>query len=256
MPPAQYDDRQWEALEAILALLKPAVAQLKVLFGERGQADFTEFAHGALEALGSVDDPSDLLLSLDQKISHVLVDEFQDTSLSQFELLTKLTSGWQEGDGRTLFLVGDPANLDEIVPALKEAGVRFRALDIEQLGEKQVVQDLYALTRALLHLGDRIAWLACLRAPWCGLTLADLLALSSGRSEDGGSEYTSGGALIFDKMRDVTHLSADGQKRVDRARSVLAPLVKNRLRGSLRERVEGAWLALGGPACVESETDL
>src|SRR5216117_1893211 len=372
MPPAEYDDRQWEALEAILALLKPVVAHLKVLFGERGQADFTEFAHGALEALGSVDDPSDLLLSLDQKISHILVDEFQDTSLSQFELLTKLTSGWQEGDGRTLFLVGDPmqsiyrfreaevslflqakhsglgsvklepielstnrrsqaglvkwfnesfprvlpvqedqtsravpylpasphepalpgaavtwhcgydreeeakkvvaivreasgskailvrnrAHLDEIVPALKEAGVRFRALDIEQLGEKQVVQDLYALTRALLHLGDRIAWLACLRAPWCGLTLADLLALSSGRSEEGGSEYTSGGALIFDKMRDVTHLSADGQKRVDRARSVLAPLVKNRLRGSLRERVEGAWLALGGPACVESETDL
>src|SRR5439155_416445 len=60
------------------------------------------------KALGSVDDPSDLLLSLDQKISHVLVDEFQDTSLSQFELLTKLTSGWQPGDGRTLFLVGDP----------------------------------------------------------------------------------------------------------------------------------------------------
>src|SRR5437762_11143276 len=108
MPPAEYDDRQWEALEAILALLKPAVAHLKVLFGERGQADFTEFAHGALEALGSVDDPSDLLLSLDQKIAHVLLDEFQDTSLSQFELLTKLTSGWQEGDGRTLFLVGDP----------------------------------------------------------------------------------------------------------------------------------------------------
>ncbi|HEY6241487.1 MAG TPA: UvrD-helicase domain-containing protein, partial [Burkholderiales bacterium] len=108
MPPERYEDRQWEALEAILALLKPAVAHLKVLFGERGQADFTEFAHGALEALGSVDDPSDLLLSLDQKISHVLVDEFQDTSLSQFELLTKLTSGWQEGDGRTLFLVGDP----------------------------------------------------------------------------------------------------------------------------------------------------
>src|SRR6267378_964694 len=372
MPPAEYEDRQWEALEAILALLKPAVAHLKVLFGERGQADFTEFAHGALEALGSVDDPSDLLLSLDQKISHVLVDEFQDTSLSQFELLTKLTSGWQEGDGRTLFLVGDPmqsiyrfreaevslflqakhsglgsvklepielstnrrsqeglvkwfnesfprvlpaqedqtsgavpylpasphepalpgaavtwhcgydreeeakkvvaivreasgskailvrnrAHLDEIVPALKEAGVRFRALDIEQLGEKQVVQDLYALTRALLHLGDRIAWLACLRAPWCGLTLADLLALSSGRSEEGGSEYNSGGALILDKMRDVTHLSADGQKRVDRVRSILAPLVKNRLRGSLRERVEGAWLALGGPACAERETDL
>src|SRR5438132_8627819 len=101
MPPAKYDERQWEALEAILALLKPAVAQLKVLFAERGQADFTEFAHGALAALGSTEDPSELLLSLDQKISHILVDEFQDTSLSQFELLTKLVSGWQGGDGRT-----------------------------------------------------------------------------------------------------------------------------------------------------------
>jgi ATP-dependent exoDNAse (exonuclease V) beta subunit len=364
MPPAEYDDRQWEALEAILALLKPAVARLKVLFGERGQADFTEFAHGALEALGSVDDPTDLLLSLDQKISHILVDEFQDTSLSQFELLTRLTSGWQEGDGRTLFLVGDPmqsiyrfreaevalflrarrsgigalklepvelstnrrsqeglvswfnvsfplvlpveedqtsgavpylsatphepalpgaavtwhcgydrdeearkvvdivrassgskailirnrAHLDEIVPALKEAGVRFRALDIEQLGEKQVVQDLYAVTRALLHLGDRIAWLAVLRAPWCGLMLADLLLLSSGGGEEG--------ALIWEKMRDATGLSADGLQRIGRVRSVLAPLIEDRLRGSLRERVEGAWLALGGPACVDSETDL
>src|SRR5207249_4932361 len=91
---------------------------------------------------------------------------------------------------------------------------------------------------------------------WSSDVCSSDLLLSSGRSEDGGSEYTSGGALIFDKMRDVTHLSADGQKRVDRARSVLAPLMKNRLRGSLRERVEGAWLALGGPACVESETDL
>ena len=370
-PPAEYDDRQWEALEAILALLKPAVAELKVLFAEHGLADFTEFAHGALAALGSADDPSDLLLSLDQKISHILVDEFQDTSQSQFSLLEKLVSGWTGGDGRTLFLVGDPmqsiyrfreaevslflqarhsgvgavklepielstnrrsqeglvdwfnaafprvlparedetsgavpylaaspfeaklpgdavswhafydrereaqqvveiarsspgskailvrnrAHLDEIVPALKEAGVRFRALDIEQLGEKQVVQDLYALTRALLHLGDRIAWLAVLRAPWCGLTLADLLALSTGRAGEGAG-FARGDALVFEQLRDAAHLSEDGRKRVERLRSVLEPRVADRLRGSLRERVEGAWLALGGPACVESETDL
>jgi ATP-dependent helicase/nuclease subunit A len=32
--------------------------------------------------------------------------------------------------------------------------------------------------------------------------------------------------------------------------------LEDRLRGTLRDRVEGAWLALGGPACVEDATDL
>ncbi|MFW8247704.1 UvrD-helicase domain-containing protein, partial [Klebsiella pneumoniae] len=36
------------------------------------------------------------------------IDEFQDTSQTQLDLLRTLTSGWQEGDGRSLFLVGDP----------------------------------------------------------------------------------------------------------------------------------------------------
>src|SRR3954470_10875956 len=362
MPPAKYTESQWEALEAILALLKPAVAHLKVVFAETGQADFTEFSHGALQALGSVDDPSDLLLSLDQKISHILVDEFQDTSESQFDLLRKLTSGWNGDDGRTLFVVGDPmqsiyrfreaevalfiksknegignirleplvlttnfrsqenlvrwfndvfprvlpaeedetsgavpysgatpnhpalpghsvswhcfydredesqkivellkqakgkpailvrnrAHLDHIVPALKDAKIRWKAIQIEQLGEMQIVQDLYALTRALLHLGDRVAQLAVLRAPWCGLSLQDLLTLTDGERGD----------LISDRIRDTSRLSADGQARVARVREVLGAAWQNRARGSLRERVEGAWLALGGPACARSRTDL
>src|SRR5258706_14086420 len=96
MPPAEYDDRQWEALEAILALLKPAEAHLREAFGGRCHADFAGFATGAVHARGPVDDPSDLLLSLDQKISHVLVDEFQDTSQSQLSLLEKLVSRWEQ----------------------------------------------------------------------------------------------------------------------------------------------------------------
>src|SRR5204862_5499121 len=42
------------------------------------------------------------------RIRHILVDEFQDTSISQWELLNLLTSGWQADDRRTLFVVGDP----------------------------------------------------------------------------------------------------------------------------------------------------
>ena len=41
-------------------------------------------------------------------LRHILVDEFQDTSLAQFQLLQALTVGWERGDGRTLFVVGDP----------------------------------------------------------------------------------------------------------------------------------------------------
>ena len=112
LPPAAYTDTQWEVLSAMLELLPRAAAELLVVFGERGQADFTEIAQGAVRALGDADAPTDLLLSLDVRIKHILVDEFQDTSYSQWELLERLTAGWQcdqnGGDGRTVFAVGDP----------------------------------------------------------------------------------------------------------------------------------------------------
>src|SRR5688572_16324825 len=108
MPEERYADDQWQTLGAILELLPRAAAHLKVVFGERGETDFTEVAQGAVRALGSPDNPTDLLLALDTRIKHILVDEFQDTSYSQFELLERLTSGWEAGDGRTLFVVGDP----------------------------------------------------------------------------------------------------------------------------------------------------
>ena len=58
-------------------------------------ADFTEIAQGAVRALGTPDEPTDLLLALDYRIRHILVDEFQDTSCSQWELLERLTAGWE-----------------------------------------------------------------------------------------------------------------------------------------------------------------
>jgi ATP-dependent helicase/nuclease subunit A len=359
MPPERYTDAQWEVLEAIVKVLPRAVAHLKVVFAETGEADFTEIAQGALLALGTPDAPTDLLLSLDYRIKHILVDEFQDTSISQWELLERLTAGWEgedekRGSGRTLFLVGDPmqsiyrfreaevalflraqhaglggvklerltlstnfrsqeplvawfnsafsrilpAAADEssgavpytpstphpgnksdhrtpadwhlfpdrqteaqavvelakqaegraailvrrrdalaaIVPALKAAGIRYRAIEIEHLGEKQVVQDLYALARALTHLGDRIAWLSILRAPWLGLSLEELHSIC------GHDRYTPIWSLIKDNLF------------LERFTRVLAPAIAGR--GTLRDRVEGVWLALGGPACVEDETDL
>ena len=372
VPPAQYSDSQWQVLGAILRLLPHAVGQLKLVFQARRQVDFTEVAQSALYALGTEDAPTDLTLALDYRIHHLLIDEFQDTSISQFELVAQLTAGWMPGDGRTVFAVGDPmqsiyrfreaevglflraraegiagvelqpialssnfrsqsgivewvnaafarimpsaeniasgavpytasvptrdalagaavsvhplfgddgsteaqrvtgivlaaraadpaakiailvrtrGHLHEIVPSLKAAGLRFRAIDIEPLGQRPVVQDLLALTRALAHPGDRLAWLAVLRAPWCGLTLADLHVVAAGNTR----------MTLWDALRDeqrVGQLSADGRTRVTRVREALEASLVQRVRAPLREQVAGAWFALGGPACVDFETDL
>src|SRR4029077_13341546 len=71
-------------------------------------ADYVEIALRALRALGSEEEPTDLALAFDARIDHLLVDEFQDTSVVQLDLLQRLTAGWTHGDGRTLFCVGDP----------------------------------------------------------------------------------------------------------------------------------------------------
>ncbi len=94
---------------AALVRLLPRVAQeLKLVFGERGAADFTEVAQAALNALRPEGGYGEALLRADRRLRHLLVDEMQDTSESQIRLLEQLTSGWEAGDGRSLFLVGDP----------------------------------------------------------------------------------------------------------------------------------------------------
>ncbi|HKL49174.1 MAG TPA: UvrD-helicase domain-containing protein, partial [Desulfuromonadales bacterium] len=108
LPDARYPDEQWRILQALVELLPILVGELWLIFRSEGQADYAQVALNARQALGASDDPSDLLLRLDAVIDHILVDEFQDTSWLQYELLQTLTSGWQQGDGRTLFLVGDP----------------------------------------------------------------------------------------------------------------------------------------------------
>ena len=111
LPEPTYADDEWHALESLVQVLRRSAAELALVFAETGQADFSGIAAAALEGLGDPDAPggvSDLGLTLDHRIVHLLVDEFQDTNIGQIALLEKLTAGWQRGDGRTLFAVGDP----------------------------------------------------------------------------------------------------------------------------------------------------
>jgi ATP-dependent exoDNAse (exonuclease V) beta subunit len=96
-------------------------------------------------------------------------------------------------------------------------------------------------------LGDRIAWLAILRAPWCGLTLGDMLAV--GRSHP----------LIWDALNDpavLERLSEDGRSRCARLRGVLEAALKLQTHTRIARWIERTWLALGGPSCAKDAREL
>lgn len=394
LPDARHEDEAWQLIATLGRLLKLAVAQLWLVFQSHGDVDFVEVSQRALKALeDEAGNPTDLALKLDYRIQHLLVDEFQDTSPTQVKLLQRLTRGWEPGDGRTLFAVGDPmqsiyrfrkANVglflrvaeegigdlslvklrlwrnnrscapviawinkafagvfplqdsvlqgaisyrpfaatkppeagsavyvhpfvtgsadaeteeDEEVPSetadelrLREANkiieiihhtkveepdskiavlvrarshlqalvsqirrhhpsLSFQAVEIEELANRQIVQDLLSLTNALHHRADRVHWLAILRAPWCGLTLADLHALA------GGDRYRTIPSLMHDEAR-LNAMSADGRARLLHVRNVLDEALAQRGRQSIARWVHGVWLMLGGPDCLWEPGDV
>ena len=384
LPPAHYDDTQWQVLEALTNLLPRLVGELKLVFQQQRASDFSEITLNALEALGSEDEPTDLTLRLDAQINHILIDEFQDTSSVQFRLLRLLTSGWQNGDGRSLFIVGDGmqslysfrnanvglfldarkhpigslqlqpldlsvnfrsqaniihwvntvfaeafppvmdsgrgavpyghsdgfkpalsapavtidvlsnedenhavleaelvaqralqtrqqnpsasiailvrgrAHLREILPALRAHNLPWQARDIDPLASAMPVIDLVSLTRALLNPADRIAWLAILRAPWCGLDLADLLAIATVPIDSNPTPEKAQYPLLLLQLlkhreigtQQALTLSAQGEKIIGRVAGAIATAWQQRYRKPLRTWIEGIWLALGGPAAL------
>ena len=370
LPPVHYADEQWNVLLALFRLLPLAVAELRRLFAEQRVTDYIEIAMSAHHALGNVEDPGDMALLLDYSIQHLLIDEMQDTSISQYELLVKLVVGWQPGDGRTLFCVGDPmqsiyrfrnaevgefllarergvgpvrldalvlrrnfrsgenlvhwfntvfanifpladdvatgaiayaesvpveaqsgsgrcqvhplfgvsgeeeaeygvrviqeclqgqdgrstallvrsrTQLPRLLAKLREAGIRYQALDIDRLTDLPEIIDVLALTRALCHRDDRIAWLALLRSPWVGFTWSDLHALV--RNDATQSIWE----LMHDAQR-VNALSPDARSRIELLRQELLPFLQFNGTATLQETIERAWFRLGGPALLRDAT--
>jgi len=366
LPDPELRDEEWELLRALILTLARAVGHLARVFQRERRVDFVEITRLAYEALGEDENPTDLQLALDYRLRHLLVDEFQDTSLSHYAFLARLVRGWSPDDGRSFFAVGDPmqsiyrfrqadvavflevrrrgrlgdlpleslvlhrnfrsdpalvewvngfrrvfpaaddpargvvrfvtavaarpadpasavrvhvvapdeeaARLAEIVAdpqsangrraillrartragvivdALRARGVRPRLVDIVALAAVPAVEDLLALSEALLHPGDARAWLAVLRAPWCGLGNPALAALARGVDPPGVRLLSEGPP-------------AEGPTDEDRARlvailPVLARGVENVARYGARRGIEAVWVSLGGPALLESEGEL
>ncbi len=164
-------------------------------------------------------------------------------------LITKLDA--TNPDRTIAVLVRARSHLTALVANIRRyhKHIHFQAVEIEALAGRQVIQDLLALTHALHHRADRINWLAILRAPWCGLTLADLHILAADNHR----------ATIWSLMNDPAHIgrmSQDGQQRLLHVRGILAEALANRGRQSLRRWIEGVWLTLGGAQCLWEASDV
>ncbi|HZD78143.1 MAG TPA: 3'-5' exonuclease, partial [Acidobacteriaceae bacterium] len=396
LPPSTYSEEEWRTVRNIFIVLRHAIAQLRVVFAEEHVIDFAEAgiaAHAALENPG-------VLMRLDERVRHLLVDEFQDTSRPHFALLRSILEDWQHGDGRTCFFVGDPMqsiylfrdaesrlfrqvrengmeiggahlpmtplqlstnfrstpaivnplnqvfdrvlgadagddiqyaasvssqadasaadresdamrlhiqpferdsqsfealdaaeadamievirahmpameqaqredkkyriavlararpHLVEIIARLRREGIPFRGVKIDLLRDRPEILDLLSLFRALLHPADRIAWLAVLRAPWCGLTIPALHAIC-GDAEDADRDRTIPALIRLHQDR----LDPESRRRAFHVLSILqeaqAAYAAGSLAGSpagLSLWLERTWHALGASRFLDAES--
>tara|TARA_R110002110_G_scaffold213154_3_gene426290 strand:+ start:22036 stop:24789 length:2754 start_codon:yes stop_codon:yes gene_type:complete len=155
-------------------------------------------------------------------------------------------------DTSVAVLARSRAQLQPVLAALRRAGISYNAQDIDSLARNPVVADLFTLCRALANPADRVAWMALLRAPWCGLEPADLLRVA----QFGTSPFPAPVASALQAPTLLAQLSVDGRRRVAPLAAALAESRQRRDRRGLRVWVELLWEQLGGPACAGSETDL
>lgn len=393
LPPAKYPQEQWTVVKALFRVLSRALVELQLVFAERSECDFAELGLLAKSALRRESGVHDLEAALGMKLQHLLVDEMQDTSTSQYELIELLTQSW-DGQSQTVFLVGDPKqsiylfrqarverfvrtmlaehlgelpvgclrltanfrsqrglvdafnedfsllfpqevsavnpeeveyvsanavrgslgngsldvvwhantvpagdvvakkrraksdaksirevverwrsrplpsgrtepwkvavlvrsrnHLADVVAALKkddgQGAIPFRAIDIEALGDRREVLDLFALTRALLHPADRVAWLAVLHAPWCGLGLSELHLLA------GADDDTWAERCIEDVLAERGDLlNEESCERLMRIWTVLRAAAVQRSKLTTAQLVERTWRSLGGDVYLKHE---
>lgn len=114
------------------------------------------------------------------------------------------------------------------------------------------MQDLLSLTRALHHLGDRIAWFALLHSPYCGLSLSDLYQISQFETADKSLP------TLWQQLQHFEEISLNlaTKKRLRRIVPVLQQSLYQQGRLPFTDWVKQTWLALGGPTTLLNEEEM
>ena len=154
LPAPELVESDAAAIMALSRVLRAAAIQLQAEFASDGRVDHTYIGGAARAALAEAGLPTDLALRTGLSLRHILVDEFQDTSLAQFDLVEALTAGWEEGDGRTLFVVGDPM---QSIYQFREAEVGL-FLRARASGIGSVRLEALQLSRNFRSVPDLIDW--------------------------------------------------------------------------------------------------
>jgi ATP-dependent helicase/nuclease subunit A len=153
------------------------LAQYQRTLDVRALLDFSGVLERAVKLLKDMDEFAQSRFRLEAKYRHVLVDEFQDTSRAQWELVAQLVRTWGEGAGAasdalapSIFIVGDRkqsiygfrdadvAVLDDaagFVAALRGNGDPRRSISVSFRAVPELLEFVNAVCGAIDKMPDR-----------------------------------------------------------------------------------------------------